>query len=136
MLPELAERYGVHPQTVTRWECLTAVRAIYLDLAQLDYVLHSGLDLGTPYQVAPNLWADQYPTGLNNTHSGTGLPWAPATDGPGGLTCRVNPNGSLALWASTSTVSDTGDQGADPNKLVEITDNLGATPANESEACR
>ena len=34
----------------------------------------------------------------------------------------------------TSTVSGGGDQGADPNKLVEITDNLGAAtlPASES----
>ncbi len=47
------------------------------------------------------------------------------------LTGRVNPNGTVSLWASTSTVSGSGDQGADPNKLVEITDQLGATVANQ-----
>jgi hypothetical protein len=98
---------------------------------QLDYTLQTGLDLGTPYHVAPDRQGNQYPTGLNNTDSGTGLPWAPATDGLRGLTGRVNPNGTVTLWASTSTVSGGGDQGADPNKLVEITDNLGATTASQ-----
>jgi hypothetical protein len=98
---------------------------------QLDYVLQNGLDLGTPYRVAPDRNGDQYPTGLNSTDSGTGLPWAPATDGLRNLTGRVNRNGTVSLWASTSTVSGSGDQGADPNKLVEITDNLGATTASQ-----
>ena len=79
----------------------------------------------------PRPRGDQYPTGLNNTDSGTGLPWAPATDGLRNLTGRVNRNGTVSLWASTSTVSGSGDQGADPNKLVEITDNLGATSASQ-----
>ena len=43
----------------------------------------------------------------------------------------LNPNGTVTLWASTSTVSGSGDQGADPNKLVEITDNLKATTASQ-----
>jgi hypothetical protein len=98
---------------------------------QLDYVLQTGLNLGAPYQVAPDRQGDQYPTGLNNTDSGTDLPWAPATDGLRGLTGRVNRNGTVSLWASTSTVSGSGDQGADPNKLVEITDNLAATTASQ-----
>jgi hypothetical protein len=101
------------------------------DSWQLDYTLQTGLDLGTPYQVAPDRQGDQYPTGLNNTDSGTGLPWSPATDGLRGLTGRVNRNGTVTLWASTSTVSGSGDQGADPNKLVEITDNLAATSASQ-----
>jgi hypothetical protein len=101
------------------------------DSWQLDYVLQSGLDLGTPYSVAPNGRGEQYPTGLNDTDSGTGLPWAPATDGLRGLTGRVNRNGTVSLWASTSTVSGGGDQGADPNKLVEITDNLAATTSSQ-----
>jgi hypothetical protein len=98
---------------------------------QLDYVLQSGLHLGTPYNVAPDRNGNQYPTGLNTTDSGTGLPWAPATDGLRNLTGRVNRNGTVSLWASTSTVSGSGDQGADPNKLVEITDNLNATTASQ-----
>jgi hypothetical protein len=39
----------------------------------------------------------------------------------------VNADGTVSLWAVTSTVSGGGDQGADPNKLVEINDNLAAT---------
>jgi hypothetical protein len=74
---------------------------------------------------------DRYPTGLNTTDSGTGLPWAPATGGLRNLTGRVNSDGTVSLWASTSTVSGSGDQGADPNKLVEITDDLGATSASQ-----
>ncbi|MGO9905655.1 MAG: hypothetical protein ACLP4R_04705 [Solirubrobacteraceae bacterium] len=84
----------------------------------LAYTLQNGLDLGQPYTVAG------YPTGIN---SGTGLPWSPATDGLRQLTGRMNPNGTVTIWATTSTVSGGGDQGADPNKLVEITDRLGAT---------
>jgi hypothetical protein len=84
----------------------------------LAYTLTAGLNLGQPYTVPG------YPTGIN---SGTGLPWSPATDGLRNLTGRVNPNGTVTIWAITSTVSGGGDQGADPNKLVEITDPLSAT---------
>jgi hypothetical protein len=95
---------------------------------QLAYTLQSGLNLGVPYTVPG------YPTGLNTTDDGTGLPWAPATDGLRNLTGRVNSNGTVTIWGVTSTVSGGGDQGADPNKLVSITDQLGATtqPASES----
>jgi hypothetical protein len=46
----------------------------------------------------------------------------------------VNPDGTATIYAITSTISGSGDQGADPNKLVAIRDNLDATtlPANES----
>ena len=39
----------------------------------------------------------------------------------------------MTVYAETSTVSGSGDQGADPNELVKITDDLGATslPAHE-----
>jgi hypothetical protein len=64
----------------------------------------------------------------------TGLPWAPATDGLRNLTGRVNRNGTVTIWAVSSTVSGNGDQDADPNKLVAITDDPRATtlPAAES----
>jgi hypothetical protein len=84
----------------------------------LAYTLQDGLNLGTPYTVKG------YPTGIN---SATGLPWSPATDGLRNITGRVNPDGTVTIWAVTSTVSGGGDQGADPNKLVEITDRLDAT---------
>src|SRR5262249_5285015 len=88
------------------------------------YVLSAGLSLGVPYTV------DHYPTGHNPA---TGLPWSPATDGLRTITGRLNRNATVTIWAITSTVSGNGDQGADPNKLVRITDNLAATtlPANE-----
>src|SRR5262249_48191872 len=67
----------------------------------LQYVLQDGLDLGIPYSVA------NYPESLN-----------PATDGCRNLTGRRNGDGTVAIYAVTSTVSKNGDQGADPNKLV------------------
>lgn len=93
----------------------------------LAYTLQSGLDLGVPYTVPG------YPTGLNDGPGGTGMPWAPATGGLRNLTGHVNPDGTATIWAVTSTVSGSGDQGADPDKVVAVTDDLGATslPATE-----
>jgi hypothetical protein len=93
----------------------------------LAYTLQSGLNLGQPYTVRG------YPTGDNDGAGGSGLPWAPATDGLRNLTGRVNPDGSVSIWAVTSTVSGSGDQGADPDELVEITDQLGATTLPSAE---
>ena len=71
-----------------------------------------------------------YPTGNN---AATNLPWSPATDGLRNLTGHVNHDGTVTIWAVTSTVSGNGDVGADPNKLVKITDTVAATtlPAGE-----
>jgi hypothetical protein len=91
----------------------------------LAYTLSAGLNLGTPYGVAG------YPAGDN---AATGLPWAPATDGLRNITGRVNPNGTVTIWAVTSTVSGSGDQGADPNKLMAITDPLAATAPASGES--
>jgi hypothetical protein len=92
---------------------------------QLAYTLQAGLNLGVPYTVAG------YPTTVNPA---TGLPFSPATDGLRNLTGRVHRDGTVTIWAITSTVSGSGDQGGDPNKLVKITDKLTATslPAGES----
>jgi hypothetical protein len=84
----------------------------------LAYTMRAGLMLGTPYTVAG------YPTGNNPA---TGLPWSPATDGLRNITGVVNGDGTATIYAITSTVSGNGDQGADPNKLVAITDLLNAT---------
>ena len=91
----------------------------------LAYVLQAGLNLGVPYTVA------NYPTGINTS---TKLPWAPATEGLRNITGRVNRDGTATIFAITSTVSGSGDQGADPNSLVAIKDSLAATtlPASES----
>jgi hypothetical protein len=90
----------------------------------LAYVLQTGLNLGQPYTVPG------YPTGNNPA---TSLPWSPATDGLRNLTGRVNRDGTVTIWAVTSTVSGSGDQGADPNRLVAITDQLAATTAPTGE---
>ena len=73
------------------------------------YVLQNGLEIGVPYS------ADNYPASLN-----------PATGGCRNLTGRVNGDGTVEIWAITSTISANGDQGADPNKLVKVTDLLSA----------
>ncbi|MBV8897521.1 MAG: hypothetical protein JO051_13495 [Acidobacteriaceae bacterium] len=74
------------------------------------YVLQNGLNLGQPYSI-PN-----YPSSLN-----------PSTDGLRNITGRVNSDGTVTIWAITSTVSASGDQGADPNRLVVISDVLANT---------
>jgi uncharacterized protein (TIGR03437 family) len=79
---------------------------------KMAYVLQKGLNLGQPYSIA------NYPTALN-----------PATAGLRNLTGKVNGDGTVTLYAVTSTVSTNGDQGADPNKLVSITDTLANTTA-------
>jgi hypothetical protein len=91
---------------------------------KLAYVLQNGLKLGAPYTIAG------YPTGDNPV---TELPWAPATDGLRNITGSVL-FGRATIYAVTSTVSGSGDQGADPNKVVAITDSVNATtlPANEA----
>ncbi|MGC2638318.1 MAG: hypothetical protein WA294_14135 [Acidobacteriaceae bacterium] len=92
----------------------------------MSYVLTNGLDLGTPYTA----WG--YPTGINPGSSPANLPWSPATDGLRNITGQVNPDGTVTIWAITSTVSGSGDQGADPNKLVVITDRLSDTTAAQA----
>jgi hypothetical protein len=82
---------------------------------ELAYVLTNGLEIGTPYTVPG------YPTGIN---AATGQPWSPTTDGLRNITGRVNRDGSVTIWAVSSTTSGAGDTGADPDKLVVITDNL------------
>jgi hypothetical protein len=83
---------------------------------QLDYILQDGLNIGIPYAV-PN-----YPTSLN-----------PATDGCRNITGKVHGDGTVDIYAVTSTVSLSGDQGADPNKLVKVTDILKATTLPKAE---
>ena len=90
----------------------------------LVYTLSNGLNLGQLYTVPG------YPTGTN---SATGLPWSPATDGLRNIIGRNNGDGTATIWAITSTVSGSGDQGADPNKLVVITDTIATTTLPTTE---
>jgi len=88
-----------------------------------EYTLQAGLNLGRPYPVPA------YPKGTNPLNN---QPWAPATDGLRNISGNVNGDGTVTIYAATSTVSGSGDQGADPNQVVAITDNLTATtPGNE-----
>jgi hypothetical protein len=91
---------------------------------EMAYVLTNGLAIGTPYTVPG------YPTGTNSV---TGQPWSPTTDGLRNITGRVNGDGTVTIWAITSTTSGGGDTGADPDKLVVITDDLKSStlPSNE-----
>ena len=82
----------------------------------LVYTLQTGLGLGATYHFPGDVL---YPSGIN---AATGLPWAPVTDGLRNITGRVNSDGTATIWGITSTVSGNGDQGADPNQLVVITD--------------
>jgi hypothetical protein len=80
----------------------------------LDYTLQGGLGLGTDYTVG-----NYFPT---------------ATDGLRNITGIVNPDGTVTIYGVTSTVSTSGDQGADPNEIVDITDALAAMTLPTSEA--
>jgi hypothetical protein len=82
------------------------------------YTLTWGLQIGLPYAVPG------YPAGINPA---TNLPWAPATDGLRNITGEVLSHGEAVIWAITSTISGSGDQGADPNKLVRVTDLISNT---------
>ena len=76
---------------------------------QLDYVLTNGLfttDTGLTGDDGP--YPDVTTSGLRN------------------LTGVVNKTGTVTLWATTATKSSSTDNGADPNKLVKITDILSA----------
>jgi hypothetical protein len=85
------------------------------------YVLQDGLNIGVPYSVA------NYPAALDA-----------ATGGCRNIAGRVNHDGTVTIYAITSTISANGDTGADPNKLVKVTDRLSATtlPASDGDIDR
>ena len=76
---------------------------------QREYVIQNGLDLGVPYSVA------NYPASIE-----------PATGGCRNIIGVVNGD-TATIYAITSTISLNGDNGADPNKLVKVTDLISAT---------
>jgi len=82
----------------------------------LQYTLQSGLNIGVPYQVAG------YPTSLN-----------PATGGCRNIVGQDNHDGTVTIFAITSTISANGDTGADPNKLVKVTDRVSDTTLPSGE---
>lgn len=76
----------------------------------LQYTIQNGLNLGVPYRV-PN-----YPASIE-----------PATGGCRNIAGVVNGDGTATIYAVTSTISLNGDNGADPNKVVKVTDRISAT---------
>jgi hypothetical protein len=82
------------------------------------YVLTAGLNLGVPYTVGG------YPTGNNSV---TDLPWSPATVEVMPQIVTVPSPFTRPVMLRRPSVSGNGDQGADPNKLVMITDTLAST---------
>jgi hypothetical protein len=76
----------------------------------MAYVMNNGLKIGIPYGVR------HYPAALN-----------PATGGCRNMTGQVDEHGIVTIYAVTSTISPSGDQGADPNLLVKVRDRLDAT---------
>ena len=82
----------------------------------LLYTIQAGLNIGIPYSVAG------LPATLN-----------PATDGCRNITGKVHRDGTVEIFAVTSTVSASGDQGADPNKLVKVTDLVRATTLRKGD---
>jgi uncharacterized protein (TIGR03437 family) len=92
---------------------------------KLLYTLQAGLNLGQPYTVA------NYPTAVNPA---TKLSMSPATSGLRNITGKINGDGTVTIFALTSTQSGNGDPGADPNLLVAITDTIAATTPGANEA--
>ena len=76
----------------------------------MQYVLQDGLNIGVPYSI----WG--YPSSLN-----------PATGGCRNIAGQHNWDGTVTIFAITSTISANGDTGADPNKLVSVTDRVSDT---------
>ena len=90
---------------------------------QLDYELKGSL-IGSSYTVGGSgaVCGGLSACGLTTT-----------TDGLRNLTGQVNANGTVTLYAVTSTEGSVlGDAGADPNQIVAITDTLADTSASQA----
>jgi hypothetical protein len=101
----------------------------------IDTTTHAGLQKWT---LSGGTWTLQYvlTAGLIGTVdsglTGADGPWPNVTTvGLRNLTGVVNGD-AVTLWATTSTLSTSGDNGADPNKVVTVTDSLSATAAPAS----
>ena len=85
---------------------------------QLDYELKGSL-IGSSYTV-------------NGTGSLAGDALTTTVDGLRNLTGKVNANGTVTLYAVTSTEGSVlGDAGADPNQIVALTDTVADTSASQ-----
>jgi hypothetical protein len=92
-----------------------------------DQADHAGLEKWT---LSAGTWSLDYTlqAGLiGDTYTVPGWDFGETTIGLRNLTGEVNADGTVTLWATTATTSGSGDNGADPNEIVEITDALGDT---------
>ena len=95
------------------------------------WVFNTGTQSGSSHTRCGAVSASASPTSCPATRSGpTPPPNSPGRRPP--TACATSRGGSTAtarvtIWAVTSTVSGSGDQGADPNQLVAITDNPSPT---------
>jgi hypothetical protein len=99
-----------------------------------DASQHAGLEKWT---LSNGTWTLDYTLRDNligDTYNVAGWDYAETTSGLRNLTGEVNANGTVTLWATTATTSLSGDNGADPNEIVKITDLLSATTMPNSEA--
>ena len=107
---------------------------------QTDVSSHAGLQKWT--QASDGTWHLQYVLtkgligSVDKGLTGSAGTWPDITTiGLRNLTGRINGDGTVTLWATTATSSASGDNGADPNKVVEITDQIAAPQAgNQSFA--
>jgi hypothetical protein len=91
---------------------------------KLDYTLQDKL-IGTSYTLCPDNSETKGCANAYDTVTTTGLR---------NITGAVNADGTVSIWGVTSDSSASGDNGADPNEVVEITDLLSATTLPTSEA--
>ncbi len=99
-----------------------------------DQSMHAGLEKWT---LSNGTWSLDYSLQSNLiglTYGVSGWSYEETTSGLRNLAGRVNADGTVTLWATTSTTSLSGDNGADPNQIVMINDLLGdrTLPANEA----
>src|SRR5580693_2104255 len=98
-----------------------------------DATDHAGLEKWT---LSNGTWSLDYTlqAGLiGDTYTVPGWNFGETTIGLRNLTGQVNKNGTVTFWATTSTTSGSGDNGADPNEIVTITDSLSAlSPPGET----
>jgi hypothetical protein len=107
-----------------------------------EYTVTSGLNLYTSYPSVATSPAgvnggpagQSYPTGSNTLPGGSGKPWTPANDGLRNITGQLNSDGTVTVWGVTSTISGSGDQGADPNEVVAVSDTVSATSLPPAES--
>lgn len=90
---------------------------------QYDYTLQDGL-IGDMFTVCPDSTLTPGCTGAYPTETLTGLR---------NIAGKINADGTVTIWGVTADSSGSGDNGADPDEIVEITDSLAAMTLPLSE---